>query len=112
MPRQKLTCRCGHSWEHTVTGPLPADLASICPLCATGHDYTLDQASFPDLPTGSGSENLKPGQMLAGFEIIEEINRGGMGVIYKAKQHGLNRLVALKVITPDRLNHPDAMRRF
>jgi len=111
MVRQKLTCRCGHSWEHTVTGPVPADVSSICPICTESHEHTMDQESLPDLPAAA-SDALKPGQMLAGFEIIEEINRGGMGVIYKAKQHGLNRLVALKVITPDRLNHPDAMRRF
>jgi hypothetical protein len=50
--------------------------------------------------------------VLAGFEILEEINRGGMGVIYKARQQGLNRLVALKIISPDRLANPQALRRF
>jgi serine/threonine protein kinase len=110
MPRKKLTCRCGHSWEQIVTGSVPADPSSICPIC---HAPTVEQASpFPDLPAGSGSDTLKKGQVLAGFEILEEINRGGMGVIYKAKQHGLNRLVALKVIPPDRLNQPEAIRRF
>jgi len=55
---------------------------------------------------------LSPGRVLAGFEIIGEINRGGMGIIYKARQTGLDRIVALKVIIPTRLGNPDALKRF
>jgi len=50
--------------------------------------------------------------VVEGFEIIEEINRGGMGVIYKARQLAMNRLVALKAITPAKLAIPGTRERF
>ncbi len=107
MDKQTLTCSCGHTWEHTGSD-LPTDLATICPLCSAAdrthaHIHTASAAALAP---------LEPGQVLSGFEILEELNRGGMGVIYKARQQGLNRLVALKVIAPDRLGCHDTIRRF
>ena len=52
------------------------------------------------------------GRTLGNYELIEEIDRGGMGVVFKAKQPQLERLVALKIIRSGELAGPDELKRF
>ena len=46
------------------------------------------------------------------YEILEVIGTGGMAVVYKAKCHRLNRLVAVKVLKSDLAEDADFRRRF
>jgi serine/threonine protein kinase len=76
--------------------------------------YFANQAGIkrlaePLLPPSPVSGLPRP---FGAYELLEEIGRGGMGVVYKARQVGLNRLVAVKMILGGSHVREDALGRF
>ncbi len=74
--------------------------------CGIGHPVSSDSASTGSLPLTLGSA------VGTRYTIISKLGQGGMGVVYKAHDRDLDRIVALKVLSPRIAASPSAMHRF
>ena len=88
---------------------------------ALGPDWLADAIGGASVARrGSTLPHVTPGQppalplgeRLGGYELVREIARGGMGVVYEARQATLNRTVALKMILGGGLADDEERRRF
>ena len=80
----------------------------------SGSEITTSATTALPAVTGGGTRKLEAGQVFATrYEILDEVGKGGMGVVYRARDRQLDEVVALKVLRGEALkDDPSLLDRF
>lgn len=130
---EQLACQHGHQWQVGANGIAAEHAGSRrCPVCGEPHltvvlsstnpngegeparrspaSFAVPSYSSPPKPSGTPGSN--PSIAIPGCDLLGELGRGGMGVVYKAWQPDPGRHVAVKMILAGAYAGPAQLDRF
>jgi serine/threonine protein kinase/Tfp pilus assembly protein PilF len=118
-PERSCDPDAGAELSGDLAGEPTLDHVNLEPSDSGGETSDHQSTTDPDEPEGprqsTAHENTQSGPpkpRIPAYELLEVLGEGGMGVVYKARQRGLNRLVAVKMIRGDLPSRSDRLARF